>query len=81
MEKIRIRLKEYRTEKNYTQQQIADILGMKYQEYQKIENGKTASIRVDKLHSMCVKLGVSADWLMGMSKEQKIKPEVKIEEW
>lgn len=78
MEMIRIRLKEYRTEKNYTQQQFADLLGMKYQEYQKIENGKTENIRVDKLHNLCVKMNVSADWLMGMSKEKRIRPEIKI---
>ena len=75
---IRIRLKEYRTENKYTQQQFADLLGMKYQEYQKIENGKTANIRVDKLHNICLKMNVSADWLMGMSKERKIRPEIKI---
>lgn len=66
MESLQNRLKSYRTEKKLTQTQISELLGMKYQEYQKIENGKTI-IRVDKLAHICKTLGISADWLLGLS--------------
>ena len=60
-----IRLKEIRVNSNLTQSQIAEKLGMTYQEYQKIENGKTI-IRADKLYHICDTLHISADWLLGL---------------
>ena len=61
-----IRLKRLRVEAGLTQSQIAEKLGMTYQEYQKIENGKTI-IRADKLHHICITLDISADWLLGLN--------------
>ena len=61
-------IKKMRLNKGYTQIQIAEKLGMTYQEYQKIESGKTV-IRADKLFHICKTLEVSSDWLLGLNIE------------
>ena len=61
-----VQIKKLRNELLLTQTQIAEKLGMTYQEYQKIENGKTV-IRADKLFHICKTLNVSADWLLGLN--------------
>lgn len=68
MYKLPGNLKEIRAKKKLTQTQIAEKLGMTYQEYQKIEAGKTV-IRADKLIHICETLGVSADELLGLKKQ------------
>lgn len=76
MKNIQSKIKEYRTEHKLTQTQIANLLGMTYQEYQKIETGKTI-IRTDKLQHICETLNISADWLLGFS-EEKEKPSLRV---
>lgn len=66
MYNLPINLKQLRLRKNLTQIQIAELLEMTYQEYQKIENGKTI-IRADKLCHICETLKISADWLLGLN--------------
>lgn len=61
-----VQMKKLRNNLGMTQTQIAEKLGMTYQEYQKIENGKTI-IRADKLLHICMTLCVSADWLLGLN--------------
>lgn len=58
-------LKQLRISRNMTQMQIASVLGMTYQEYQKIESGKTV-IRADKLYHICNTLNTSSDGLLGL---------------
>lgn len=65
MYKLPENLKDIRSRKKLTQTQIAEKLGMTYQEYQKIEAGKTV-IRADKLFHICETLDVSADELLGL---------------
>lgn len=65
MYNLPLKLKELRQSKSLTQTQIAEKLGMTYQEYQKIENGKTV-VRADKLFHICETLSISADWLLGL---------------
>lgn len=60
-----VKLRQFRISEGLTQSQIAEKLEMTYQEYQKIENGKTV-IRADKLSHICKTLNVSADWLLGL---------------
>lgn len=67
MYKLPGNLKEIRAKKNLTQTQIAEKLGMTYQEYQKIEAGKTV-IRADKLYHICETLDISADEVLGLKK-------------
>lgn len=66
MYNLPLKLKEVRQKKGLTQTQIAEQLGMTYQEYQKIENGKTV-VRADKLYHICETLSVSSDWLLGLN--------------
>ena len=69
MANLQTRLKEYRVKNGLTQVQISEILEMTYQEYQKIEGGKT-NIRVDKLIHICRRLNLSSDWLLGMKEKE-----------
>lgn len=70
------RLKQLRLNYGMTQMQIADKLSMTYQEYQKIESGKTI-IRVDKLFHICETLAVSSDWLLGLKSDIQDRGEEK----
>lgn len=67
MYKLPERLKHIRASRNLTQTQIAAKLGMTYQEYQKIESGKTI-IRADKLFHICETLDISSDDLLGLKR-------------
>lgn len=58
-------LKKLRRLRGLTQTQIAATLNMTYQEYQKIESGKTV-IRADKLYHICDTLNISSDELLGI---------------
>ena len=78
MYKLPERLKHIRSSRNLTQTQIAAKLGMTYQEYQKIETGKTV-IRADKLVHICETLDISSDDLLGLKATSKEMEVVKIE--
>ena len=55
-----LNIKEIRTQKNITQKQIADALGMTYQQYQKIENGINIP-GIDKVVKIALYLNVRLD--------------------
>ena len=57
------RLKSARGSK--TQSQMAEALGMKQQMYARYETGVTLP-SAEVLFSICVSLGISADWLLGV---------------
>lgn len=48
-----------------TQQELADLLGENQQTYGRWENNKSEP-KFEMLHRICVCLGVSADWLLGL---------------
>jgi len=55
-----LKIKEIRTQKNITQKQIAEALGMPYQQYQRIEN-ETHIPGIDKLVKIALFLNVRLD--------------------
>ena len=55
-----LKIKEIRTQKNITQKEIANALGMTYQQYQKIENNINVP-GIDKLVKIALYLNVKVD--------------------
>lgn len=64
------RIKDLRTDADYTQNEMAVILGIDQSYYAKYENGKQA-IPTRHLYAICLKFGVSADYILGLNKGLK----------
>ena len=60
------RLKELRVNANFTQQQIAEMLGMKQQSNMRYENN-TGEPNLDTVVKLCEIFDVSSDYLLGIS--------------
>lgn len=60
------RLKELRINANYTQHQIAEMLGVKQQSYARYENN-TGEPTLDTVVKLCEIFDVSSDYLLGIS--------------
>ncbi|MCI8399705.1 MAG: helix-turn-helix transcriptional regulator [Oscillibacter sp.] len=72
MERLKImgaRIKELRIERRLRQREMADLLGIVLQHYQKIEYGKV-NIPVLTLDALADCFGVSADYLLGRTDER-----------
>lgn len=61
-----IRLKEFRKSKGLTQNQAAELMGVPQQTYQRYESGKL-DLKMSTIYNICKTLGVSADWLLGLT--------------
>lgn len=64
-----IRLKQARINKGYTQGDVAKMLDISQQAYQKLETGKTTDMRISTVKKLCICLEISADWLLGLKIE------------
>ena len=58
-------LRKIRTEKGYSQMDIAELLNTTQQQYSKYENGQN-EIPVHHVITLCKFYSVSADWLLGL---------------
>ena len=64
--------------KNSTQKEVADYLGIKQQQYARYEKGVNI-MPVTYLPKICKYLGVSADYILGLSEEiEKPKEKEKV---
>ena len=61
-------MRRVRTIKKYSQEDIADALGITQQQYSRYETGMN-EIPVHYLVALCKFYGVSADWLLGLKEE------------
>jgi transcriptional regulator with XRE-family HTH domain len=59
------RLREWRDKRGYTQENLADLLGISSQQIYRYESGKNDPT-ADLLSRMAKTLGVSADFLLGL---------------
>ena len=59
------RLKELRTEKGYSQKQVADMLKIDRSNYSKYELGKL-DLNTDMLINICKLYSVSSDYILGL---------------
>ena len=73
MEFVQIDFKGLRKELGLSQPAIAEKLGMKTAMWQKLESGRTPDPRASTIVHICRTLGVSADELLGLSKDESEK--------
>ena len=66
----RTRLKAIREDRDFTQAQIGKILQKSQQGYTHIEAGR-AELKIDDLVRLCRFYNVSADYIVGLSDEEK----------
>lgn len=58
-------IRALREDKDYTQQNIADLLNIKQQQYSVYENGKQ-ELPTRHLKTLCKFYGISADYILGL---------------
>lgn len=79
-----VKIKELRNKKGYTQEELADLLGIKKVSVQKYENGSIVNIKFDTIEKLASIFEVAPSHLMGWDKFDKefdvsqIKDDVKI---
>ena len=71
-EEMAKRIKELRTEKGLTLEQVADVVGVGKSTVRKWETGMIANMRRDKIASLAKALGTTPAYLMGW-KEEEVK--------
>ena len=75
------RIKELRTAKGLTLEQVADVVGVGKSTVRKWETGMIANMRRDKIASLASALGTTPAYLMGWKEEEKESPaEIKLSE-
>lgn len=57
------KLKEVRLERNLTEKQVAELVGIHPKTYKKYENGKTVP-RIPIARNLCIALNISCDELL-----------------
>lgn len=60
-------LKDLRLEKNLTQKQLADILGIRQENVSKYEN-ELLDLNTDMIAKICKYFDITADYLLGIDK-------------
>ena len=70
MQVYQIRLKELRTDKDVSQETVANYLGIKQTVYSRYETGKN-DMKPEQIIKLCKFYGVSADYLLGLPKNLK----------
>ena len=61
-------LRKIRTDKGFSQMDIAEVLNTTQQQYSKYENGQN-EIPVRHVITLCKFYGISSDWLLGLKEE------------
>ncbi len=64
------RIRDLREERKMTQQQVSEVLGIRQQVYSKYELG-VRSLPLEHLIKLCKYYGASADWILGLSGDEK----------
>ncbi|MBQ8237044.1 MAG: helix-turn-helix transcriptional regulator [Oscillospiraceae bacterium] len=67
-----VNLKQLRQELKLTQTAAAEGIGIDQRQWNRYENGKN-ELPVRYLRAICITYQVSADWLLGITKERQIK--------
>ena len=60
------RLRQIRTQRGFSQMDIANVLDMQQQQYSRYELG-TNEIPVRHVITLCKFYGISSDWLLGLT--------------
>lgn len=67
---IGARVRQHRTQRGFTREQLAELSGLSVQSIVKIESG-TRNFRILSLISISKALGLSADYLLGLSENDE----------
>lgn len=67
MDNINKKIKSYRKSQGWTQEYVANRLGISQPAYQKIEAGDSDSMRVSTLRKICIEFKLNPSWLLGFS--------------
>lgn len=70
MENYGIRLKQARKAKGYTQTEIANLMNIPQQNWQRCETGRL-DLKMSTIYKICKTLDISADWLLGLTEEKQ----------
>lgn len=65
----RQRIRDVREDRDLTQAQVGQVLGLSQQGYNHIENGR-AELKIQDLIKLCRFYGLSADYLIGLSDDR-----------
>jgi len=68
MEYYNDKIRDLREERKMTQQQVAEVLGIRQQVYSKYELG-VRSLPIEHLIKLCKFYKASADWILGLSEK------------
>lgn len=68
MDTLNKKIKDFRKSQGWTQEYIANRIGISQPAYQKIEAGDSGSMRVSTLRKICTEFNMSADELLGLKK-------------
>ncbi len=69
------RIRDIREDRDLTQQQVADFLGMKYQQYRRYESGEN-EMKARHIIKLCEFYKLSADYILGITDVETPQPEV-----
>lgn len=72
MDTLNKKIKDFRKSQGWTQEYIANRIGISQPAYQKIEAGDSDSMRVSTLRRICTEFNMSADELLGLKKTKLI---------
>ena len=76
------RIKELRLEKELTQEELGNLLGVKKAAVQKYENGTVINVKNEKLTRMAEIFDCSMDYLLGKSKHKVSRErEIQLNQW
>ncbi|MBE7021920.1 MAG: helix-turn-helix transcriptional regulator [Ruminococcaceae bacterium] len=64
------KIRDLREAQKLTQQQVADVLGIRQQVYSKYELG-VRSLPLEHLIKLCKFYKASADWILGLTEEEQ----------
>lgn len=73
MDTLNKKVKLYRKANGWTQEFMAQKLGISQPAYQKIEAGDTDSMRVSTLRKLCVEFKLNPSWLLGLSENMDLE--------
>ncbi len=72
----RLKIRDIREDRNYTQTKIAELLNIKQNTYSQIETG-TNNIQIDQLIKLAEFYNTSTDYLLGLTQTSKPYPRIK----
>lgn len=72
----RLKIRDIREDKNYTQENIAELLNIKQNTYSQIETGIN-NIQIDQLIKLAEFYNTSTDYLLGLTQTSKPYPRIK----